>query len=240
MLLRSGRILSPKTESETKMVKLEETNPKAETEIIKELKIFFRSLFYHCCKDIGNKERIDDIERIKGRKATLDELINWGADESFWKTSFQKSWFRMLNELPSSKLLQAVDHFMKYEYNLQPQNPECVTLKSQLRSYLLELYIVNDSSKMLRLMDEQNQVKNSTSKEIYLRELASDLSSQVVNHPLFNNQSNVISWDKFFQNSRSRCCYIPEVEGGQTVLKLPFSICNFSIFFNPQMPVQDP
>ena len=135
----------------------------------------------------------------------------------------------MLNELRLSTLLQAFDHFMKYEYNLQPKNPECVKLKSHLRNYLLELYVVNNSSKMFRLMDEQNQVKNSTSKEIYLQELASDLSSQVVN-PLFNNQPNVISWDKFFQNSRSRCCYIPEVDGGQIVLKLPFSICNFSMF----------
>ena len=132
MLLRSGRILSPQTESEIKMVKLEDTNPKDETEIIKELKMFFRSLFYHCCKDIGNKERIDDIERIKGRKATLDELINWKADESFWKEHFQKTLFRMQNELPATTLLQAFDYFVKYEYNIQLEHPEITVLKPLL------------------------------------------------------------------------------------------------------------
>ncbi|XP_031555156.1 uncharacterized protein LOC116292058 [Actinia tenebrosa] len=243
MKLRSGRILNPvlfkrrtgqkaiaNLVKQMENIKLEKHQDEAGR--IRELQTFFRFLFYRCCEDIANKERIDEIERTKGRKVTLDELIHWEADESSWQKTFQKVWFRMQRELPLLTLLQAFDSFMKYEHG--SENLEY--LKPFLRNYLHELYDNNDSGKMIKLMQEINHVKSHafsvSDKKIYLQELASDLASQTIN-PLFDNHPIIISWDVFFQYSKSRCCYIPEIDGGRTVRKLFLRVCNFSMFSSP-------
>jgi hypothetical protein len=78
MLLRNGKVLKPAKRS----------NVEDDMNIIKELKIFFRSLLYYSLADIGNRLRIDEIERTKGRKATLDELIEWQPNQTFWSVNF--------------------------------------------------------------------------------------------------------------------------------------------------------
>lgn len=248
MELRSGRILQPVTfkrkvdrRAITNVVKMmenlsiEEKDQRVEAEIMGDLKIFFRFLFYQCCEDLGNKVRLMDIERTQGRKPNFYELMNWKADNFFWLTTFQEALRSMRLKLPLPLLLEAFDVFMKFEH--VPQNPQSdFAMRSALEKYLLEFYENSSSDKMIQLMEEIKQVKSHpfsvTDRKIYLQELACDLASQTTN-PWFNDHPNIISWDVFFQYSKSRCCYIPEVNGGRTVRKLPSFVCNFSMFSSP-------
>lgn len=239
MKLRSGKTLYPVVfkhkgaqtlgEKHTEMiVKTTVTEPEINLERMKELKTFFTSLFYHCCKNIGYKEWIDEIERTKGRKVTVDELLNWKADESFWKENFQKTWFRVQREVPPTILLQAFDYFIAYEYDIKSDHPESVIMKGLVRNCICDLYYQNSSAKLLELMFEQNQIDVDYSKKIYLQELASDLASQVVN-PLFNNRPCLYTWEQFFKKSNSSCCFIPNIEGGRTVIRSSLVFCNFAM-----------
>lgn len=231
MELRSGRILcfAPCKAQQNVTVNFTSSfNDEQEIETLEEIKSFFRFLFYHCCKNIGYKEWINTIEQTRGRKVFLDELLNWKADESFWRDNFQQIWFRMRRELPCSVLLQAFDFFVKNEYSIKPENPEFIKLKFVLRNYIAELYHHNNSIRILQLMHEQKQVDVDFRKKHYLRELASDLASQIVK-PLFNNSPCTFTWDTFFRSSKSRHFYVSEVEGGRTVIRSTFVVCNFGM-----------
>lgn len=77
-------------------------------------------------------------------------------------------------------------------------------------------------------MFEQNQIDVDFKKRPYLQEIASDLSSQIVN-PLFNNRPCLFSWERFFKSSRSSCCFIPYIDGGKTVIRSSLVLCNFGM-----------
>ncbi|KXJ06630.1 hypothetical protein AC249_AIPGENE18676 [Exaiptasia diaphana] len=78
MKLRSGKILFPvnfkhkqvlgekHTEMGRKVLQLE-----IDPQRMKELKTFFSSFFYHCCKNIGYKEWLDELERSKEGGRTI-------------------------------------------------------------------------------------------------------------------------------------------------------------------------
>jgi len=132
MELRSGKILTavlPKTKQQndsgftTSQHYEEQAN-----NTLEEIKTFFKSLFYYCCKNIGYKEWLDDIERTKGRKVLLDELLDWNDNELFWKQNFVQTWLRMQNEVPCPVMLEAFDVFLKYEYNMELENPGFITI----------------------------------------------------------------------------------------------------------------
>lgn len=204
-----------------------------ECKIMKESKAFFRFLFYHSCKYFGNKIRLEEIEKSKGRRPYLDELSKWKADEAFWRETFQKAWIRMREEIASSTLLQAFYYFMKFEHPLQLQEPGVFgRMKGTLARYLQELYHQNNSARMVDLMHQQEQVKTRASsipdKKVYLMELADDLACQIVNPIARKPHLNVLPWNQLFEYSKARCCHIPEVDGGCTVVKLPYG--NFSMF----------
>lgn len=235
MKLRSGKILFPVTFKQKREQISGESKITAKTiasqqvihqERLKELKAFFNSLFYHCCKNLGYKEWIDEIEQTKGRKITVDELVSWKADEHFWKENFEKTWLRMQSELPMATLLQAFDLFVNYEYSLLAENPESAMLKPRVRNRLSDLYYQSSSAKMLELMLEQNQIDIDFSKKTYLQELASDLASKIVN--LLFNKPCMLTWDSFFKSSKSSCCFVP-IEGGRTVIRSMLTSCNFAM-----------
>lgn len=169
MKLTSSRILKPvafkhKTDRKAldNLVKmmidlnLEDEKRKEEGEIIKEAKKFISLLFYNCCKYYGNEVRLEEMERVQGRrKLNLDELLNWKVDEDFWKETFKKALIRLRNELASSTLSRAFHYFLKYEHNHQLENPEeFVRMESEIISYLEKLYFQNDSTKMVEQMHQ--------------------------------------------------------------------------------------
>ena len=155
MKLRSGKVLNPVAFKQKREVLLGSkvtemivettvTGLELNPERVKELKCFFSSLFYHCCKNIGHKEWVDELERTKSRRVTCDEIFSWKADESFWKEYFQKIWFRMRCEIPRTTLLQAFEYFINHEYNLKSENPEGAMLKSLMGDFLCNLYYQNN------------------------------------------------------------------------------------------------
>ena len=246
MKLRSRRILKAlpaKTKTDKKRMndlkeliesfKLQLKIQHEECKIMKESKAFFRFLFYHTCKYFGNKVRLEEIEKSKGRRPYLEELLNWKPDEAFWRETFQKAWFRMREEIASSTLLQAFYYFLKFEHPLQLQEPGVYgPMKGAMASYLQDFYHQNSSERMVLLMRELEEVKTRafpiSDKKVYLNELADDLACQIVNPVARELHPKVLPWNQIFEYSKARCCYIPEVDGGRTVLKLPYS--NFSMF----------
>lgn len=248
MKLRSGRVLIPvvtkrktdrKTMNDLKKIiesfKLQLKIASEDCQIIKEAKAFFRFLFYHSCKYHANKVRLEEIEKSLGRRPYLNEILNWKTDEAFWRENFQKAWIRMRSEFPSSKLLQAFYFFIKYEHPLQLEEPSVFArMKSQMEEYVEELYHQNNSARMVSMMYEQEQVKTRAfpipDKKVYFIELADDLACQIVNPVVKQPHSYTISWNQLFEYSKARCCYVSEVDGGCTVVKLPYS--NFSMFPN--------
>jgi hypothetical protein len=188
MLLRSGKVLKPLAEPVEKVTQI----PEDEMDLIKELKIFFRSLFYHCFTAIANKRRIDDIERTKGRKATLDEIIEWKADQTFWEAYFLKSRMSMASELPQPKLLQVFDCFAKQEHNLHEEDGLFIKMKSFVKDFLSWFYYSIDSKRMVTMMNENEDHP----KKLYLQEIASEMASLAI-HPIFNNLPSVFTWETF-------------------------------------------
>ena len=246
MKLRSGRVLvsvsfKPKTDRKTmnnlkKMIenfKFQLKIQNEECKITKESKAFFRFLFYHTCKYFGNKVRLEEIEKSKGRRPYLEELFKWKADEAFWRETFQKAWFRMRKEIATSTLLQAFYYFLKFEHPLQLQEPGVYgPMKGAMASYLKDFYHQNSSARMVLLMRELEEVKTRafpiSDKKVYLNELADNLACQIVNPVARELHPNDIPWNQIFEYSKAGCCYIPEVDGGSTVAKLPYN--NFSMF----------
>jgi len=139
----------------------------------------------------------------------------------------------MQSEIPQTTLLEAFNYFIEYEYNLEPKNNESTFMKSLIRDYLSDLYDENSCSKLLELMFQQEQIDVDFKKKVYLEELASDLSSQVVN-PLFNNRSCLFTWERFFKSSKSSCCFIPYIDGGRTVVRSSLVFCNFGMSSIPK------
>jgi hypothetical protein len=219
MLLRNGKVLKPAKPS----------NVKDEMNIIKELKIFFRSLFYYYLTNIGNRLRIDEIERTKGRKATLDELIEWQPNQTFWQEYLKKAQFRMMVDLPVPALMKAFDCFVKQEHNLHGEEVEIPRIKHFVRNYLYYLYNHNNSWKMMNIMEEQKEgLSENHPKRVYLQALASQLASEAA-HPMYNNRPYARTWETFLQESRARTFYVPDVEGGRTVVRSRWGSCNFAM-----------
>jgi len=99
--------------------------------------------------------------------------------------------------------------------------------------HVFDLYYQNSSAKLVELMLEQNQIDVDFKKRGYLQELASDLSSQVVN-PLFNSSPCQFNWKRFFKSSTSSCCYIPYIDDGRTVVRSSLVLSNFGMGSTPK------
>ena len=249
--LRSGRILKPVVfkrkltrkvivDITTKMhhLKLEaDKDPRHESDLLTELKLFFRSLFYHCCKDIAIEEKIDHIKRTQGRKATLDELLFWKAGTVFWLANFERMWVRMQRELPSSALFQFFRCYMENEHN-HLQRDEYISLETELRKYVHELYCNNDSTQILKLMAEQSALKYHNNKKVYIQELAKSLAHETSSNLPYNHPY-VICCDTFFKTAKATCCYFSEdFASGQTIVRFPIVSCDFGMFSKPEYRFQ--
>jgi len=70
-----------------------------------EVKKFSRYFLYHCIEDLASRFRIEKLEEENGGKTTFQEMINWRADERFWRENFFPAWLRMRNEFSLAELL---------------------------------------------------------------------------------------------------------------------------------------
>lgn len=257
MKLRSGRILKPvafKRKSDRKamdnLVKMmEDLNLEDEKrrkdeedgDFMNEAKTFITFFFYHCCKYLANNVRLERIEREQG--LTKPYLFEWKVDENFWKDSFRTALLNMRCRISLYTLSRAFYFFTRYEHPAQLEDPEAFAkMDLEIKCHLEKLYYQEGCTRMVELMHQQDQVMTRAfpipDKKVYLNQLADDLACQLIN-PVFDDYTpNGVPWPKIFKYSKERCCYIPEINGGRTVRKLPSSICNFSMFSSPVFQYQ--
>ena len=220
MELRSGRVLNGKNLSSD--------------EIIQECKMFFKFLFYEFSENFAYKVRIEDTERILGKRPTVTELLQWEKNRAFWIGSFNRVLCYMRREVPFLALLSAFEYFMKYECNLYQKNCQGSKIKSIVKRYLYELYSNINCLQMIQVMPETELIKSHafwlSEQKLYLRKLASLLVSFNVN-PFYTNPPNYsISWEDGFNHAQSQCCFISVLEDGKTVIKLPTVECYFDMY----------
>ena len=219
MELRSGRVLNGKNLSSD--------------EIIQECKMFFKFLFYEFSENFAYKVRIEDTERILGKRPTVTELLQWEKNRAFWIGSFNRVLCYMRREVPFLALLSAFEYFMKYVYNLDQKNCQWSKIKSIVKRYLYELYSNINCLQMIQVMQETELIKSHafslSEQKLYLRKLASLLVSFNVN-PFYTNPPNYrISWEGAFNYAQLQCCFISVLDDGKTVVRLPTVDCYFSL-----------
>ena len=220
MELRSGRVLNV------------EFLPN--DEIIQECKMFFKFLFYEFGETFAYKVRIEDTERMLGKRPTVIELLQWEKNRAFWIGSFNRVLTYMRRDVPFGTLLSAFEYFMKYEYNLDQKNCQWSKIKSIVKRYLCELYTNINCLQMIQVMQETELIKTRafslSERKLYLRKLASLLVSFNVN-PFYTNPPNYrISWEGAFNYAQSQCCFISVLDDGKTVVRLPTVECYFDMY----------
>ena len=219
MELRSGRVLNV------------EFLPN--DEIIQECKMFFKFLFYEFGETFAYKVRIEDTERMLGKRPTVIELLQWEKNRAFWIGSFNRVLTYMRRDVPFGTLLSAFEYFMRYEYNLDQKNCQWSKIKSIVKRYLCELYTNINCLQMIQVMQETELIKahafSLPGRKLYLRKLASLVVSFNLN-PFYTNPPNYhISWEDSFNHAHSQCCFISVLDDGKTVVRLPTVDCYFSL-----------
>jgi len=200
-----------------------------------EVKKFSRYFLYHCIEDLANRFRIEKLEEENGGKTTFQEMINWRADERFWRENFFPAWLRMRNEFSLAELISAVKCFIREEYNILPGSYDYVKLVVMLQTLFRELYEMNIDH-VLTLMKEQQLVKQSTDpRAMYLDEIAY-ITARHATNPLLSDQrskNRPLPWETFVKKAKSTCGFIPDSSGDKVVVRSSISVCNFGMGCKP-------
>ena len=242
MKLRSGRVIHyiPKV-SYRQMRTLNENFQKLQIsdseqcKVLKESKTLFRFIFYKAFIYFCKKAKLEEIGKSQGQKPVFFETSKWSIDETFLKETFEQGSILMRQNSSSGFYLHAFYYFIKNEHPKQLENPDgFARLNNLVGRYLQKLFYQNSYERMLRLMQEQEQIKTRAfplaDKKVYFMEMADFIADSRV---LYHEHLQPLNFQRIFDDIKQTIAHI-EVEHGYTIVKSPcvgFS-CPPSYFFN--------
>ena len=159
------------------------------------------------CKDFAHDVRLAKIRKSEGRSPYPKEIVLWKPDEDFWQEMFQDVWETMQEEVTPSELLRAFYYFVKNEHQNMLDKPQTFSrMKTVIAKYIQDLYEQNDSKKMIKFMQEQEQVKERTvpvaDKKVYFTEITEYLTRNIMSP--WSNFPHSDEWKQRFEGVKKQ------------------------------------